>query len=256
MIDKNNPELLQYLEDQALRAYFEENYPATEPTTPSARSAANSANRPDADTSMDELDTYFEAPHILHHADPVQWWSARKAEYPRRYQFARDIMSTPAIHLRLPAIGHPPRHDLRARTVRRAMTGKYREAHASVQGLVTQWIGVENRVEHGHGHPHAPRPPHPPPRRTCLLRLHLRPLSLPFALFLPRTSSNIRAHASELEDAHHSTTPSLSPALFGPHLAIFGLTSSTALPSIAFRAGIYHYFFFTASSEQPGGERE
>ncbi|KAJ7870733.1 hypothetical protein B0H14DRAFT_3083859 [Mycena olivaceomarginata] len=33
-------------------------------------------------------------------------------------------------------------------TVRRAVTGKYREAHASVQGVVTQWIGVENRVEH------------------------------------------------------------------------------------------------------------
>jgi organizing structure protein 2 len=27
------------------------------------------------------------------------------------------------------------------------VTGKYREAHASVQGVVTQWIGVENQVE-------------------------------------------------------------------------------------------------------------
>jgi hypothetical protein len=86
---------LQYLEDQkqALRTYFDEHYPATEPTTPSARTTANSANSnetrpgpinfaafdqgPDDDANMDELDTYFEAPRILYHADPVQWWYAR-----------------------------------------------------------------------------------------------------------------------------------------------------------------------------------
>jgi hypothetical protein len=50
---------------------------------------------PDDDMNMDKLDTYFEAPRILYHANPVQWWYARKAEYPRLYRFARDIMSIP-----------------------------------------------------------------------------------------------------------------------------------------------------------------
>jgi hypothetical protein len=40
---------------------------------------------------MDELDTYFEAPRIPYHMDPIQWWYARRSEYPL-YQFARDIM--------------------------------------------------------------------------------------------------------------------------------------------------------------------
>jgi hypothetical protein len=100
---------LQILEDQknALRAYFDERYPATERTTPSARVPANSTNSngtctgpinfaafdqgPDNDTDMDELDTYFEAPRIPYHMDPIQWWYARRSEYPL-YQFARDIM--------------------------------------------------------------------------------------------------------------------------------------------------------------------
>ncbi|KAF7372589.1 Transposase-like protein [Mycena venus] len=44
---------------------------------------------------MDELDTYFEARRILYLADPVQWWYAHKAEYPRLYRFAGDILSIP-----------------------------------------------------------------------------------------------------------------------------------------------------------------
>ncbi|KAJ7493887.1 apolipo protein O-domain-containing protein [Mycena latifolia] len=33
-------------------------------------------------------------------------------------------------------------------TARRAATNRYRDAHAHVQGLVSRWIGVENRAEH------------------------------------------------------------------------------------------------------------
>jgi hypothetical protein len=44
------------------------------------------------DLEMDELETYFDAPRSRD-ADLVQWWYARKAEYPHLYQFARDIMS-------------------------------------------------------------------------------------------------------------------------------------------------------------------
>ncbi|KAJ7513067.1 hypothetical protein B0H11DRAFT_2268043 [Mycena galericulata] len=32
-------------------------------------------------------------------------------------------------------------------TARRAVTGRYTNAHAQVQGLVSRWIGLENRVE-------------------------------------------------------------------------------------------------------------
>jgi hypothetical protein len=35
---------------------------------------------PDDDTDMNELDTYFEAPRIPYHMDPVQWWYARRSE--------------------------------------------------------------------------------------------------------------------------------------------------------------------------------
>jgi hypothetical protein len=108
-----DPELLQYFENQkqALHAYFDEHYPATEPTTPSAHTPTNSANSnetrrgpinfaafdqgPDDDANMDERDVNFEAPRILYLADLVQWWYARKAEYPRLYRFVRDILSIP-----------------------------------------------------------------------------------------------------------------------------------------------------------------
>jgi hypothetical protein len=58
----------------------------------------------DNEDERDELDSYFDAPWIGLDADPVQWWYARKAEYPRLYQLARDIMSIPgkiALHLRM-----------------------------------------------------------------------------------------------------------------------------------------------------------
>ncbi|KAF7350235.1 MICOS complex subunit [Mycena venus] len=103
-------------------------------------------------------------------------------------------------------------------TVRRAVTGKYREAHASVQGVVTQWIGVENRVEHRIKSLLPPDERLVPGtlyaavafltgailarHRALPIRLLLPPaLFVPtFAHFLPRTSSNIRAYASELEE--------------------------------------------------------
>jgi hypothetical protein len=58
----------------------------------------------DNEDERDELDSYFDAPRIGLDADPVQWWYTRKAEYPRLYQLARDIMSIPgkiALHLRM-----------------------------------------------------------------------------------------------------------------------------------------------------------
>ncbi|KAJ7020668.1 apolipo protein O-domain-containing protein [Mycena alexandri] len=105
-------------------------------------------------------------------------------------------------------------------TVRRVTTGKYREAHAHVQSLVSRWIGVENRVEH------RVKALLPPDERlvpgvlyaaiaflsgAIIARHRILPVRalLPpvlgtaaFAHFLPKTSANIRGYASVLEDEH------------------------------------------------------
>ncbi|KAJ7435013.1 apolipo protein O-domain-containing protein [Mycena galericulata] len=105
-------------------------------------------------------------------------------------------------------------------TVRRAATGQYRVAHAHVQGLVSRWIGVENRVEH------RIKSLLPPDERlvpgvlyaaiaflsgaiaaryrSLPVRALLPPLlgGAAFAHFLPKTAANVRAYASSLEDKH------------------------------------------------------
>ncbi|KAJ7155824.1 apolipo protein O-domain-containing protein [Mycena filopes] len=105
-------------------------------------------------------------------------------------------------------------------TVRRATTGKYREAHAHVQGLVSRWIGVENRVEN-RVKSLLPADERLVPgvlyaaiaflsgaivarHRILPVRALLPPVlgAAAFAHFLPRTSANLRAYASDLEDAH------------------------------------------------------
>ncbi|KAJ6498234.1 apolipo protein O-domain-containing protein [Mycena vulgaris] len=103
-------------------------------------------------------------------------------------------------------------------TVRRAATGRYQEAHAQVQGLVSRWIGVENRVEH------RIKSLLPPDERlvpgalyaaiaflsgAILARHRALPIRavLPPLLgvaaathFLPKTSANVRAYLGALED--------------------------------------------------------
>ncbi|KAJ7493867.1 apolipo protein O-domain-containing protein [Mycena latifolia] len=110
-------------------------------------------------------------------------------------------------------------------TARRAATNRYREAHAHVQGLVSRWIGVENRVEH------RIKALLPPDERLVPGALYAaiaflagsilaRRRSLPLrfiappalglgaaAYFLPRTSANVRAYLSDLEDHY---TPELA----------------------------------------------
>jgi hypothetical protein len=106
-------DLLKYLEEQKkeLRAYFDEHYPASESSSNSSARATTTSNTfgaragpinfaafdqgSDDEGDADELNTYFDAPRVPLHTDPVQWWYARKAEYPRLYRFARDIMSIP-----------------------------------------------------------------------------------------------------------------------------------------------------------------
>ncbi|KAJ7820913.1 apolipo protein O-domain-containing protein [Mycena olivaceomarginata] len=105
-------------------------------------------------------------------------------------------------------------------TARRAVTGTYRDAHAHLQGVVSRWIGVENRVE-------ARLKSLLPPderllpgalyaaiallatsiltrHRALPLRAALPPLAgaAAFAYYLPHLSANIRAYAGALEDAH------------------------------------------------------
>ncbi|KAJ6472023.1 apolipo protein O-domain-containing protein, partial [Mycena sanguinolenta] len=105
-------------------------------------------------------------------------------------------------------------------TARRALTGTYRDAHSQVQGVVSQWIGVEHRVEN---RIKAILPPDErlvpgtlyaavgflsgailARHRSLALRFLLPPLlgGAAFVHFLPKTSANVRAYASELEDAH------------------------------------------------------
>ncbi|KAJ7907539.1 apolipo protein O-domain-containing protein [Mycena leptocephala] len=105
-------------------------------------------------------------------------------------------------------------------TVRRAATGKYREAHSHVQGLVSRWIGVENRVEN---RIKAILPPDErlvpgvlyaaiaflsgaivARHRALPVRALLPPVlgAAAFTHFLPKTSANVRAYASALEDEH------------------------------------------------------
>ncbi|KAJ7118056.1 apolipo protein O-domain-containing protein [Mycena epipterygia] len=105
-------------------------------------------------------------------------------------------------------------------TVRRTVTGQYREAHTQVQGLVSRWIGVENRVEH------RIKSLLPPDERLVPGALYVaiaflsgailaRNRSLPIrallppvlavgaaAHFLPKTSANVRAYTGELEERY------------------------------------------------------
>ncbi|KAJ6536943.1 apolipo protein O-domain-containing protein [Mycena capillaripes] len=105
-------------------------------------------------------------------------------------------------------------------TVRRTATGKYREAHEHVQGLVSRWIGVENKVEH---RIKALLPPDErlvpgvlyaavaflsgaivARNRALPIRALIPPVlgAAAFAHFLPKTSANLRAYAGALEDEH------------------------------------------------------
>jgi hypothetical protein len=43
----------------------------------------------------DELTCCFDAPRAPSHADPVDWWFAKKREFPCLYWFVHDIMSIP-----------------------------------------------------------------------------------------------------------------------------------------------------------------
>jgi hypothetical protein len=110
----NDPDLSEYLETQkkALCQCLDGNYP-TDSSTGAAPTASTSGepgvfgNRSgminfaaldqgsDDEEDNDELTRYFDAPRAPSHSDPVDWWFARKWEFPRLYRFARDIMSIP-----------------------------------------------------------------------------------------------------------------------------------------------------------------
>ncbi|KAJ7751553.1 apolipo protein O-domain-containing protein [Mycena maculata] len=105
-------------------------------------------------------------------------------------------------------------------TVRRAVTGQYREAHAQVQGLVSRWIGVENKVERRIKSLLLPDERLVPGVLYAAIAflsgaILARPRALPvrallppilgaatFTHFLPKTSSNIRAYVGALEDEY------------------------------------------------------
>ncbi|KAJ6460055.1 apolipo protein O-domain-containing protein [Mycena vitilis] len=108
-------------------------------------------------------------------------------------------------------------------TVRRTATGQYRQARDHVQGLVSRWIGVENKVEHRIKSLLPPDERLVPGvlyagiallsgsivarHRALPIRLILPPVlgTAAFAHFLPKHSHNIRSYLSDLEDTHFPT---------------------------------------------------
>ncbi|KAJ7792756.1 hypothetical protein B0H14DRAFT_3115112 [Mycena olivaceomarginata] len=53
----------------------------------------------------------------------------------------------PAAQTDILLLDTPSALDTHIGTARRTVTGMYRDAHAHVQGVISRWIGVENRVE-------------------------------------------------------------------------------------------------------------
>jgi len=107
--------------------------------------------------------------------------------------------------------------------VRRKVTAVYTDAHARVQGVVSQWIGVEHAVESRVKSLAAPEEPLTPGilyvgvatltgsiisrNRLLATRLFLPPLFLILSLnqFLPKTSHNLSLYLSELEERYTPT---------------------------------------------------
>ncbi|CAK5280017.1 unnamed protein product [Mycena citricolor] len=126
----------------------------------------------------------------------------------------------PAAEEEILLLNTPSDLELKIGETRRAVAGTLREAHSSVQGLVSQWIGIEGQVEARLKSLHAPNETLTPGALyaatallagTILTRHRAFPLrfltppifgAVAFAHFLPQTSANIRAYASDLEDAH------------------------------------------------------
>jgi hypothetical protein len=45
-----------------------------------------------------ELEEFFKlSPEDIDHCDPIQWWFARRAQFPRLFRFARDILAIPGV---------------------------------------------------------------------------------------------------------------------------------------------------------------
>ncbi|GBE87293.1 apolipo protein O-domain-containing protein [Sparassis latifolia] len=106
---------------------------------------------------------------------------------------------------------------------RRAVTTRYLEAHARVQGVVSRWIGVEEAVEKRVKSLVAPDEPVTPGilyvgvatltgsifarNRGLFTRGLLPPTLLVLSLnhFLPKTAHNISAYCGELEDRYFPT---------------------------------------------------
>ncbi|KAI0341362.1 hypothetical protein BDW22DRAFT_294141 [Trametopsis cervina] len=106
---------------------------------------------------------------------------------------------------------------------RRAVTATYLDAQARVQGVVSRWIGVEQRVERRVKSLVAPEEPLTPGllyvgvatltgsviarNRTIFARIFLPPTLLVLSLnhFLPKTSHNISSYLGSLEDTYFPT---------------------------------------------------
>jgi hypothetical protein len=90
----------------ALKAYYDENYPARSGpvvTQPVAAAHALSTTAFDFTSRytqksrgmVDELDEFWKRQPEDWSIDPIEWWSARRKQYPRLSSMALDILSIP-----------------------------------------------------------------------------------------------------------------------------------------------------------------
>ena len=109
----DDPVLRDYLEESKtdLIAYYKENY-ATEETltptssqtiTPSQQNVSGSPQkcftsryRNKSKASINELEEYWKLPiEDFETCNPIQWWMGRRAQFPRLFKLARDILCIP-----------------------------------------------------------------------------------------------------------------------------------------------------------------
>ena len=109
----DDPVLRDYLEESKtnLIAYYKENYAAKETLTstssqtitPSQQNVSGSPQkcftsryRNKSKASINELEEYWKLPiEDFKTYNPIQWWMGRRAQFPKLFKLARDILCIP-----------------------------------------------------------------------------------------------------------------------------------------------------------------
>ena len=111
----DDPVLRNYLEESKtnLIAYYKENYAAEEaltptPITPSSSQQSLSGSpqkcftsryRNKSKASVNELEEYWKLPiEDFETCNPIQWWMGRRAQFPKLFKLACDILCIPGAY--------------------------------------------------------------------------------------------------------------------------------------------------------------